>query len=893
MAGDTLRTLRVELTGGSGVLQKSLRDAAQAAGRMGVELKAVQGQLDKVTAARPTADMKALELAVRGLGGTANLTGAQLGRVTLQVNQLAAAGAKVPASLSGLTGIGSKFGAAFASLTTGGGVAGALSALGPAGVVAAGAFGAVAFAGTKAYTAVAELADKAEEWSNTAKSTGLGMETVQQLSQVMTEAQIAPEALRKGMKALSAEIASGGKDIAKFGIDITGWDLMTQEQRLQAFAQAVAGIEDPAIKSAAAQAGLGRAGTDLIPILDDVASGAYKMIETLGPEQVRALAETDKALDEAGRNWELWKNRALASIVPVFNYLSKPVRISTTGIEGGIAGLSGGFAELARISSPETYLDKSGLTLGPEEEEARKASAKAAKESAKEQEEISSLLADAAKSARKLAFQILDEAKKKAGSGMATTLDGVGFLPQGRDLGMGAMVGARNFDFGLDAQGFITWGDAGKDAAEKAKEATKETETWTSTLGTLADQLQGLAQTTGGLTGDIVGFAASLSSGLGGAISGFNAMKDIKGGGFKSVLGKVAGGLGMVGSIIGVAGSLFSGIKSLFGGKSKEQKAAEKAAAEEAKRKAEEEALQAKIKSRQDLEAGLGRAAQSAESLQAKIADGSVKSSAAIEALFGAVNGALMKYGIGTIDARLTGSKEFTGAQGAAQDVAGMLGGMRTAGVIDAGVSAVGAQAAEDLRKQAQDAATAQGLDPQGATRAGLIAIAPILREQLNAAMQSGNALDAKTQALLDEAKANGIEILADPALQSLNVQKEQLGVLKQIAGTPSGASNTSTTPTVPSLPENTPSFADGGWGNFGSGTAAILHGPEAIIPLDALESGGYTGGGGDVFNIAPVFNDDPLQTFEGVLRQRAFTLKTMQREMARDLAAAVASGRA
>jgi hypothetical protein len=965
---DTLRVLRVELTGGSESLQKSLKDAATSAGRMGVELGAVQGQLNKITAAGPTSEMKALDLAVRGLGGTSKLTGDQLARVKVEVNQLAAAGARVPASLSGMTGMGSKLGAAFTSFTTGGGVAGALSALGPAGVIAAGAFGAVTIAGTKAITAVAGLADKAEVWSNIAKSTGLGIDTVQQLTQVMTEAQIPPEALKKGMKALSAEIASGGKDIAKFGIDITGWDLLTQEERLQAFARAVMNIEDPALRSAAAQAGLGKTGTDLIPILNDVASGAYKLIGVLGDEQVRALAETDKALDEAGRNWELWKNRALASIVPVFNYLSKPVLISGGEIRGGVAGLAGGFKELERISSPATYLDTSGLTLGPEEEERRKQSAKLETEAQQEAKKAADEMLAVRRKYNELQVAIVKSTEDEAGAlrdldtmskdilekGQAIEKDRLDTLKAGRLRGGDMLPSVGGAGLWTRQQDVLD--QENENAAAKVKVAAEETRDFGKDLANLAEIMQGFGGTLGAVAAGVIGLAGAFSAfqklgTVGGKFSlgnlgaslktseGRNAAAGAIAAGGGALAGMFGGGNTVAGSTIGgaasgasmgmmvagpwgaLAGAVIGGALGYFKSSKLKKEAKEagtilgrsvsveqlKAMKEEAKaagmdwkeylkkQKAEEEKA-AKVEARQKLEAGLGQAAQSAESLMAKIADGSVKSSAAIEKLFGAVNEALIKYGIGTIDARLTGSKEYSGAAGAAQDVAGMLGGMRQAGIIDTGVSALGAQAAEDLRKQAEDAATAQGLDPQGATRAGLIAIAPILREQLNAAVQSGNALDAKTQELLDEAKANGIEILADPALESLNVQKEQLGVLKQIAGGGKAepqnanaynpASSTEGSPDISALP----SLAEGGWGDFGRGSLAVLHGREGVFPLDR---GGFTGRSGDTFIISPSFNENPLQTFEGLRRQRAFTLRTMQRETARDLANAVAAGRA
>lgn len=52
------------------------------------------------------------------------------------------------------------------------------------------------------------------------------------------------------------------------------------------------------------------------------------------------------------------------------------------------------------------------------------------------------------------------------------------------------------------------------------------------------------------------------------------------------------------------------------------------------------------------------------------------------------------------------------------------------------------------------------------------------------------------------------------------------------------------------------PSFANGGIGDFGSGTLAMLHGKEAIIPLDRMGRGG-----GDMTIRVPVYLDDRLLT--------------------------------
>jgi hypothetical protein len=100
-------------------------------------VKAIQGHMDRINATKATDQMRLLEQAVGKLGGTAKLNADQLKRVTSEVNALAAAGAKVPASLSGIQTSTTGLSAAFKSLTSGGGMSGALAAIGPAGLTAA------------------------------------------------------------------------------------------------------------------------------------------------------------------------------------------------------------------------------------------------------------------------------------------------------------------------------------------------------------------------------------------------------------------------------------------------------------------------------------------------------------------------------------------------------------------------------------------------------------------------------------------------------------------------------------------------------------------------------------------------------------------------------------
>jgi hypothetical protein len=260
---------------------------------------------------------------------------------------------------------------------------------------------------------------------------------------------------------------------------------------------------------------------------------------------------------------------------------------------------------------------------------------------------------------------------------------------------------------------------------------------------------------------------------------------------------------------VGVVGGIVGGIKGFLSGRRDKKDAAEaskilgtnvskdaiKQIKEEAKqqgkdwreylkeRKAADEKARA-VEARQKLERGLGTAKQGAESLMDRLAAGGLSAGLtdALQKIIGKVGEALLRNGLGILDSRLKESEQFQGAQGAAVDIAQVLTGMREAGLIDEGLLAAGGAAAGELQKQATAAALEKGLSPEDAARAGSAAIAPLLREQLNASVQSGKELDETTKQLLEEAKANGIEILADPAIESLDVQRKQLDVLHDIA---------------------------------------------------------------------------------------------------------------
>jgi hypothetical protein len=322
-------------------------------------------------------------------------------------------------------------------------------------------------------------------------------------------------------------------------------------------------------------------------------------------------------------------------------------------------------------------------------------------------------------------------------------------------------------------------------------------------VGNLSEQFKGWGKMTGEQK---AGLVLSGVGQIGGVIGG-------KGGAALSgAAGGAMAGLSIGGPIGAVAGGVIGGIAGLFGHGKREREEAREMRDSFVESAGGLAALRAKAmeagvsldrlfgaKDKKGIEAAiksitegldkfehkmqsLKEARGAAESIMDRLAGGefSDKLRESLGTMVGKVQEALLASGLGFMaTGPLRESKEFGAAQGMASDAAQLLAAMREAGFVDSGLMGAASQSAEELRQQAVAAAEAAGVAPAEATKAGFGAIAPLLREQLNAAMASGQELDANTQALLAEAKANGINIVADPIVQQLAVQKDMLGELR------------------------------------------------------------------------------------------------------------------
>jgi hypothetical protein len=171
-----------------------------------------------------------------------------------------------------------------------------------AGVVAAFAKGVHSFVQT---------GDKLQEMSI---KTGLSVEALSTLARQAGQTNTDLDALKLGLNVMNrvlGQVDAGGKaaiaTIQSMGITAKELEGKTPEEKLERFAQAIAGIEDPTKRSAAALKIFGRQGTDLIPFLLEVSGGleeAKNKTRELGQEMdARGAAGADALGDSFDELW--------------------------------------------------------------------------------------------------------------------------------------------------------------------------------------------------------------------------------------------------------------------------------------------------------------------------------------------------------------------------------------------------------------------------------------------------------------------------------------------------------------------------------------------------------------------------------------------------------------
>ncbi len=283
---------------------------------------------------------------------------------TLQFNELSGIFAALPGPLgnisgriSGLASAGEGLGRVFA-----GGLSQGITSLGtsvaalvnPFTVAVAGvaAFGAAA---TAVVQGLATLEDRVEKLGNTAAKLGVSFGFIQTLDEAARRSGSSIDAvsaafgrLQKSVLGVDEESKAAQKALLEIGVTAEELQALSPEEQYQQIGKAIAGIEDPARRTAAATALFGRAGADLVPFFNNIGKATADM-ERFGA----SLSDVDRGrIDNLGD--------AFDGVFVSLQGLGQSVLLPFTGLVEGIAKAFSGLVNIVTAVAQAI-----GSVLGP------------------------------------------------------------------------------------------------------------------------------------------------------------------------------------------------------------------------------------------------------------------------------------------------------------------------------------------------------------------------------------------------------------------------------------------------------------------------------------------------------------------------------------------------
>ena len=239
---------------------KGLSDADRAAAGLAVQQKTIEGSAEKTT------------LKFNELSGVFAVLPGPLGNIAGRISGIASASEGLSRVFAGglkagIANIASTFTALINRLT-----------LALAGIAALGA-GAVAIV-----KGLQNLEDRVEKLGNTAAKLGVSFGFIQTLDEAARRSGTSIDSvsaafgrLQKSVLGVDEESKAAQKALLEIGVTAEELQALSPEEQYQRIGTALAGIEDPARRTAAATALFGRAGSDLIPFFNNIGKATADM----------------------------------------------------------------------------------------------------------------------------------------------------------------------------------------------------------------------------------------------------------------------------------------------------------------------------------------------------------------------------------------------------------------------------------------------------------------------------------------------------------------------------------------------------------------------------------------------------------------------------------------
>ncbi|WP_219209447.1 hypothetical protein [Variovorax boronicumulans] len=154
------------------------------------------------------------------------------------------------------------------------------------------------------------------------------------------------------------ETKNAGKALAALGLNLKDFKALTPTKQLEEVAQALAGFENGAGKTAVAVALLGKSGADLIPFLNDLADAGQTQIR-LTNEQIAAIDAHQKAQARLRSEVE--------SVIQLFVVQSIDAMTAFSGVLktalNDVVSLGGGVSDLGSSTGVERFAEGAGRSL--------------------------------------------------------------------------------------------------------------------------------------------------------------------------------------------------------------------------------------------------------------------------------------------------------------------------------------------------------------------------------------------------------------------------------------------------------------------------------------------------------------------------------------------------